>query len=326
MTRRIIVRTGARLHLGFYSFRSDELGRAYGGLGVAVEEPRVEIAVWECSSPRVECSSSSVAELAREVVSALGADVCVSFRSYIPRHVGLGSTTQTVLSVALATLRILGVDADPWSVAAAFGRGPVSGIGIATFLLGGLVVDSGVKLSALRKYPLIDATDLPRPIARVELPESWRFVIVVPHGVTGLEEREELPILSEPRALGKEREYELLKEVFLHLLPAATQGDAEDFGSALTKVQRIVGEYFSGAQGGIFAEPYGELIARALESCGSLCVGQSSWGPTMYGLSPSPEAARQLANCVESKLSSAGVRAQILVTAPRNRGFEILEE
>ncbi|NPA96699.1 MAG: GHMP kinase [Crenarchaeota archaeon] len=324
--RKVVVRTGARLHLGFYSFLDAALGRAYGGIGVAIERPFVEVAAWRCSSLEVECSDDSVRSVAREVLEALDARLCISFRSYIPRHVGLGSTTQTVLSVVMAASRALGIDVDPWEAAAAFGRGPVSGIGVATFLLGGLVVDSGARLDSLRRYPLLDSSDIPKPIARIELPPQWRFVIVIPRRSRGLEEHEELPLLSKPRELDYRSAYALLRETFLRLLPAAARGDAASFGAALTRIQEIVGEYFSSAQGGVFAEPYGSRIAEILRRCGSLCVGQSSWGPAMYGLSGDPKEASRLAACAERLLRELGIDAEVIITAPRNRGFELVEE
>jgi len=312
------VKTGARLHLGFYSFVDEELGRAYGGLGVAIERPRIVVEIEKSQELSLEVPDEH-RDVVEDVVRGLGAPVKVRLRECIPRHVGLGSTTQLVLAVATGVARVLDIDIDEWSVAAAFARGAVSGVGVAAFLMGGLVVDSGAPLHSLDKYPFLDPTDVPRPIARIALPEEWRFIVVVPPG-RGLEEEREMKILSKPRAVPKDLAYELLRQVFLKLLPATKRGDAKEFGEALTRIQRIVGEYFSQYQGGVYASPHGDVIAEILENCGSLCVGQSSWGPSMYGLAPDPSRGEELANCVLRNLLRKGIDAEVIIAPPRNVG------
>ncbi len=312
------MKTGARLHLGFYSFVDHGIGRAYGGLGLAIERPRMVVEIERSGEVSIEAPEEH-RDVVEEVVRAFGAPLRVKLRECIPRHVGLGSTTQLVLALATGIARILDVDVDEWSVAAAFARGPVSGVGVATFLMGGLVVDSGTSIEALRRYPALSPEDVPRPIAWVPLPEEWRFIIVVPPG-KGLDESKELNLLSEPREVPREVAYELLRQVFLKLLPAARRGDARAFGEAVSRIQRIVGEYFSQSQGGVFAAPHGDAVAEALEVCGSLCVGQSSWGPAMYGLAPSPEKGEEVANCVLRNLLRRGIDATVFTTPPRNVG------
>ncbi len=316
------MRAGARLHLGFYSFRVDRLGRVYGGMGVAVEEPHLELEARECSRRFVSCPDPLVKEVIEEFLSTLRLDVCIDVKSYIPRHVGLGSTTQTLLATSVAVSTLLDLDLDLRTVAVAFGRGPVSGVGLGTFMLGGFVVDSGTSLDALRKYPALDPEDLPKIVARLDVPQSWRFLIVIPRG-RGLSEEEEASVLAEPRELDENTSRELLEDVFLGMLPALARGDPIEFGRALTRVQHIVGTYFSREQGGVFAKPYGEAIAKALTECGSLCVGQSSWGPAMYGLAEDELSGARLRECVENELRRLGIEARLVLTPPRNKGFEV---
>jgi predicted sugar kinase len=115
-----------------------------------------------------------------------------------------------------------------------------------------------------------------------------------------------------------EREVERVAHlVLMQLLPALADADLTAFGAALTEVQRITGGWFAAAQGGPFAPgATRELVDRLMEF-GALGVGQSSWGPTAYGLVPHQDAARDLAQRVRAHLGGRGV---VLETPFAGRG------
>ena len=81
----------------------------------------------------------------------------------------------------------------------------------------------------------------------------------------------------------------------------------------------ITGGWFAPAQGGVFAPgETGELVER-LREWGAVGVGQSSWGPAVYGIAGDASASRSLAERVraiigpgaavyESGFSSVGAR------------------
>jgi hypothetical protein len=105
----------------------------------------------------------------------------------------------------------------------------------------------------------------------------------------------------------------LCRLVLMVLLPALAERDAPAFGEALTEVQRLVGESFAPAQGGTYASPEGERLAREMGRLGALGVGQSSWGPAVFGFFDAPEAAERvraalagaIAVCREERLTPA---------------------
>ena len=67
--------------------------------------------------------------------------------------------------------------------------------------------------------------------------------------------------------------------------PALVEGDLGSFGAALTEVQRVTGAWFAAQQGGIFAPgPSGRRWYAGWRSGAPQGVGQSSWGPAVYGL------------------------------------------
>jgi predicted sugar kinase len=94
--------------------------------------------------------------------------------------------------------------------------------------------------------------------------------------------------------------------VLMALLPALADADLATFGVALTAIQVITGRWFAPAQGGTFAPgPSGELVRRMAE-WGAEGVGQSSWGPTVYGIVKGEDAGVRLADRMRTALGSSG--------------------
>ena len=90
------------------------------------------------------------------------------------------------------------------------------------------------------------------------------------------------------------------------LLPAVVEDDIESFGGTLTEIQEITGRWFAPVQGGTFAAgPTADLIAR-MRQWGAFGVGQSSWGPTVYGVVTGDDAAVRLAARVREWLGDRG--------------------
>jgi beta-RFAP synthase len=216
----------------------------------------------------------------------------------IPTHVGLGSGTQLALAVARALAELHGRSSDPLTLARQVGRGLRSAIGTWTFALGGFVLEGGRRAGSDAVAPLI---------SRLPIPPAWRCVIAIPEGQPGLSGAAEAAAFQQLPP-PSEREVERVAHlVLMQLLPALADGDLMSFGAALTEVQRITGGWFAAAQGGAFASgPTRELVGRMAEfgACG---VGQSSWGPTVYGLAPHQDAGRDLAQRVRAHLGGRGL-------------------
>jgi Predicted archaeal sugar kinases len=77
-------------------------------------------------------------------------------------------------------------------------------------------------------------------------------------------------------------------------LPALAEGDIARFGSAITEMQRIMGDYFAPAQGARFLSPRVTEALAWLEANDASGVGQSSWGPTGFALLGSAAEAERL--------------------------------
>jgi len=90
------------------------------------------------------------------------------------------------------------------------------------------------------------------------------------------------------------------------MLPALADGDLSTFGAALTEVQEINGRWFSHAQGGTFAPGASSALVTRMREWGAAGVGQSSWGPAVYAIVDSDDAAQNLARHVRDAVGSGG--------------------
>ena len=321
---RVTVRAPARLHFGFIDL-DGSLGRMFGSIGLAIDEPKVILEVAPAKRLAVEGDESGrAAALARRFLHhyRIRERVHISIKEIIPPHVGLGSGTQLALSLAAALARLFSVEAGVRDYAAAMGRGARSGIGVTAFERGGFIVDGGRSVGVTSHAPHPDC--IPPTIVRHPFPEDWTFVVAIPNvgrGLAGDAEDRAFRLLAARPATGAER---LSRIVLMQMLPALLERDPAAFGRSLTSVQRIVGSWFRAVQGGTFASPLGAKVARAMARAGALGVGQSSWGPTIYGMADE----KALANVLEQRVrQSWAARPGLTIIQARanNRGAEIID-
>jgi beta-RFAP synthase len=291
--------------------------RQFGGVGVMIDRPGLEIAFR--SSERLTIQGP-LAERAERVATAWarqhgGAEPnCeIDLVRASPEHAGLGTGTQLALAVA-AGLNALHdqQSATAEALATQVGRGERSAIGTHGFLHGGLLVEAG-KLPGEALSPLV---------ARIELPSSWRFVLMrLPErgGLSGTAEHEAFAQLPPvPRRLTAQ----LCRQVLLQMLPAAQRGDFSELGESIYQFGRTAGMCFAELQGGAFASEQIEQLVDELRDDGIRGVGQSSWGPTVFALLESQARAEQLVHWI--KRHDRFGRAECEIASPANRGAEIV--
>jgi beta-ribofuranosylaminobenzene 5'-phosphate synthase len=299
----VIVEAPARLHFGMLDLRGS-LGRRYGGIGAAVPAPSLVLEASLAADLRADGPDAERAlEFARRFLAAHnvsgGARLCV--RRAIPPHTGLGSGTQLALAIARALAELYGLPCDVPSLASAVGRGRRSGVGTWTFALGGFVLEGGRAAGtrqAHRVAPLL---------ARLPFPDEWRCVVAVPQGTSGVSGEAEAAAFAQLPPPPHGETERVAHIVLMGLLPALADGDLIAFGEALTEVQRMNGRWFAPAQGGAFAPGGSDQLVRDLGAWGAAGVGQSSWGPAVYGIVAGREAGSTLADRARAALGTRGV-------------------
>lgn len=294
----VSVRAPGRLHLGFLD-PAATLGRRFGSLGLVIDGFETEVQIGPAAADRI---SAADAECQRELERAAAHLVALRQRSgrqqplhlrlhrVLPPHAGLGSGTQLALAVGRAFAAWHGLDVSTATLASWLGRGLRSGVGIAGFDQGGLLLDGGPG-GAGRPAPLL---------ARQPFPDDWRIIVVLDPRQQGLSGEDERRALAALPALPQAAAADLCHQVLMRVLPGAAESSFAPFADGVTRLQQVLGQHFAPAQqGSAYASPaVGRLMDWLMDwrvhSEHRAALGQSSWGPTAFAIVPGAEAAEVL--------------------------------
>ncbi|MCS7145283.1 MAG: hypothetical protein NZ938_01140 [Aigarchaeota archaeon] len=297
----------ARLHLGFAS--TGLLMWPWSGIGLAVEEPQTVVEARPVGEPGIRVSgprSDEALELAELVARRVGLGAGVDLRvvDAPPRHVGLGAGTQLALSVLEAVSRIAGAEPRLDILVSAGVVGAFSWVGVAAFKSGGFIIDLGAGLSVRRQH------------ITLRFPQEWLVVHARPPGRQGHPRKGEAEKLR-AMSYSRETEQRLVELLMKEIVPGVLDRDLELFGRGLAEYQRTVGAAFASHQQGTF-NPDSKPIVSAMEEAGLLGVGQSSWGPTVYGFTESRRRAEETARSLSERLGLVAT-----VTEANNSGARV---
>lgn len=266
--------------------------RHFGGVGLMVDRPSLGVRVerassWGATGPL----QTRALEFAHRFVESLPAAERQPFRVTVetapPEHTGLGVGTQLGLAVAKAIATEIGhADWPATELAVRVGRGERSAIGVQGFDRGGLIVEGG-KVPGEAISPLV---------GRWLLPADWRILLYTPPADAawhGGRERQAFAKLAEAGPSPAETET-LCRVVLTAMLPALASADVDAFGEAVYEFNARVGDAFAPVQGGRYAASAVTALVARLRGMGVKGVGQSSWGPTVFGIVGSPAQAADL--------------------------------
>jgi len=317
---KVYVKTPARLHLGLIDLNGN-LGRIFGGLGVGINRPNVILEAQQSETLTVTGEKNEqVKSLAKRFFDAyhIKANADIHVKQAIPEHVGLGSGTQLALAVATALAKLYNVKTSTQELALAMGRAQRSSIGTAVFEKGGFIVDGG----KATKDGVYASESFPPVILRQPFPEDWAFVVAIPNVKKGLSKDEEVAAFKRLSPMPAEDVGRICRLIMMKLLPSLAEHDIKNFGEALTQIQIIVGTYFAQAQGGTYSSATATDGIRLMQKLGVHGVGQSSWGPTFYGLCQNEKEAKETQSKIETFLRN-GVGGQVFTAKANNKGVNI---
>jgi beta-ribofuranosylaminobenzene 5'-phosphate synthase len=310
------VRSGGRLHLGQLDL-SGSLGRLYGGLGIAIDQPKLEVTAEISESLSVVCQHGDekrLSNIAREYLKHYGLPgVKIELVQPLPSHSGLGSGTSLSLALGFAITMVYGLHPSINELAVITDReGSRSGIGVAAFEQGGVLVDGGKRVDC----PIDDhKLQVPPLLVRIPFPEDWAIILALPSSkrMFGRKEEKAFQSLS---PMDQEVSGTVCRLLLMKLLPAVIEKNLESFGQAVEAIQGCVGSYFKPVQGGLFASAEASRIAEYMRSEGAVGVGQSSWGPTIYGFARK----ENHSDLLERVRKYVGEHGRVWETSGRNHG------
>ncbi|MCX8506328.1 MAG: GHMP kinase [Alphaproteobacteria bacterium] len=323
------ISTSARLHFGFMDLQGG-LGRRFGSIGLAIDGIETSFALSLSTDFAVQGAASredhdrSLAHLRRLSRDYGFPPATMMWQQAIPSHAGLGSGTQLAMAIAESYAVLAGRNLAPSQLAE---RGARSGIGLAVYHQGGLVVDGGQKYCADKIHANYET---PPVLARLDFPEDWRFVLILDETGKGLHNDAERAAFAALPPMSAATSGELCRQVLMQLLPGVIEHDFAAVSQAIGAIQRINGDYFAPAQGGRYAHPViGRILAQIAkegDTGGHRGIGQSSWGPTGFVLAPTAAAALEVENHIQqlcrafSENTQNAVHISTRITKARNCG------
>jgi beta-RFAP synthase len=291
---RVTVTTTARLHFGFLD-PSGRGARPFGSFGLSLDRPGTRLTL--ARAERLAVTGPERIRAARYLKTI--AESCGIDRAYdlgiaeaIPSHAGLGSGTQLALAVGSAFAALEGLRLEPQEIAARLGRGLRSGIGIATFAHGGLVLDGGPRHGAL-----------PELIGRLPFPPDWRVILMFDADANGLAGASEAAAFDTLPDFPPSETEALYRRIADGAFAAAAEADFTTFCEQVGYLQACMGAYFAPLQGGPYTSPQVSEVLAWLGAQSVTGLGQSSWGPTGFAFFASERAG-------EAVMAEAQVRAR----------------
>lgn len=306
------ITTPSRVHITLIDLNAS-IGRIDGGIGLALEKPRIRISARESDELLVRgLLKERAVEAAEKVLKALKIEggVEIKIKEAYPQHIGLGSGTQIALAAGKAICSIYKKNLSIHEIARIVGRGGTSGIGVAAFERGGFILDGGHSTKEKKDFlPSSASRASPPPVlARYEFPD-WKMVLVIPRIKEEFYGRREIDIFQRycPIPIAEVRKLSHL--VLMKLLPSLAEEDIESFGKAINSIQKIGFKKLEvGMQSG--------EVRDLMKLCGrySYGVGLSSFGPAIYCI---VEDEKDLLSALKEK------SVDVIVTKANNSGAKI---
>jgi len=284
--KRIRINAGSRLHFGLLDLTGD-LGRVDGGIGLYLSKPRMIIEAGQSSITK----SNSNTELVRHAVNQLNehfgrnTHLDVKIIEFYGQHVGLGSSTQLLLSLGKAYCQLNKVSCSVRELATILGRGSTSGIGVAGFERGGFIMDAGHPFGPGKNkdnfLPSRASSSSPAPVVfQRDFPREWVIEIIVPERGPGLSGEEEVDFFKKNCPISSTESDSIARIVISCVLPGVIEGDIETFARGINLLttlgfkKREIDNQFNDLK----------LTLQNLKviTQNTAAIGLSSFGPTLF--------------------------------------------
>ncbi len=271
-------------------------------------------------------------------------DCSIHLSSELPLHTGLGAGTQLAAAVAtglelfarLQSNTLVGDQSavDQCGTAAGrewrplsglqpaitaewlarySGRGLRSAVGMIGFLHGGLILDEGY-------CPEVASEVDGRPVAAQATPlaDAWRVVLITPPENQPISGEHEARVMTQLGASSNPQRNEMLSLANRALSLATGSQNFDLFVDCLDRYMQMAASLFSPFQAGMYNGPEVAEAVKMAQSIGLRGVGQSSWGPTVFGMAANNDRAHEYA----VQLQQHWPAWSVAVCTPSQRGAQ----
>ncbi|MHA2179990.1 MAG: beta-ribofuranosylaminobenzene 5'-phosphate synthase [Promethearchaeota archaeon] len=327
------ITTPCRIHLSLID-ENGYTGRVDGGIGLMLDRPNV---VFEASNSAEEfkIEAHNYYRESIEVINEIASKVFKTFnisnknfhfnlKRYFPSHVGLGSKTQLSLAIITAITKLKKFERLSVEKLTQFvQRGGTSGIGWRGFETGGFILDGGHDFgvgkekenflpssASLSSNPAIT-------ISRHNIPDNWRFVLVIPNVKKGAFGDEEISVFQNNAPIPQKEVNEVSHQIIMKIIPGIIKNDLKCFGDGLKRIQSIG---FKKIEINLQHQVVKDLL-KFFEEYGLKAYGMSSFGPSVVGIVESDSEAEELLKTVQKNQKNGG--GHIYICKPNNSGAKI---
>jgi beta-ribofuranosylaminobenzene 5'-phosphate synthase len=309
------IKTPSRIHMTLIDLNGS-IGRVDGGIGITLEEPSIIITAEKSDAVEVR-GDPDLRERMQKACELVcpGKGITIDIKRSYWNHIGLGSGTQAVLAAGIAISMLYGLDLTPRDVAGIVGRGGTSGIGIGSFERGGFLLDGGHRMQAKNAFlpssfskgvppaPLLLGYDFP----------DWDIVLAIPP-FKGAHDMYEKDIFAKVCPIPLQEVEKLSHIILMQMLPAILEKDLDTFGKAVNTIQETG---FKKRE--LDLQPGARELIDVIHESGTQCAGMSSFGPTVYAITDTPD-------MVIKAIRHDHPECSIIKSKARNVGAEITYE
>jgi len=332
---KIRITTPCRIHLSLID-ENGYTGRVDGGIGLMLDHPNV---VFEASNSakQFKIEAHRYYRESIEVINEKASKVFKTFninnknfhfnlKQYYPSHVGLGSKTQLSLAIATSISRLKNLNITHKELTKIVERGGTSGIGWKGFLTGGFILDGGHDFGVGQEKETFlpsSASNTANPaltLFRYNIPDNWRFVLVIPNIKKGAYGDEEVSIFKKYAPIPKEEVNEVSHQILMKVIPGLMKNDLACFGEGLKIVQSLGFKKIEiKLQDNIVKD-----LLNFLKNYGIKAYAMSSFGPSVIGIVESDSEAQKLHQVIKNHLKPIG--GHFYICKPNNTGakYEII--
>lgn len=336
---RFQIRSPSRLHLSLIDLNGS-LGRIDGGFGFALDNPKFVIEFNDSDDSIVNKGEKFIFNGPDEylkhvqlIISKMESkfnvnyeNINITVKNLILPHVGLGSKTQFLLSIAKGLCYLKKINLTIREMASLVERGGTSGIGYQIFEEGGFILDLGhsygkngekttfIPSSASKAQPAM-------PFFHHTMPENWNVLLLIPNVKQGANNIEERNIFQDYTPIPLQDVEKISHRILMQIVPSIINKDLDNFAEALWFINN---HGFKKVEIGLQHECINNLL-QDIYSTFKVPVGISSFGPGVFVITDSDEKSKEIYDYISSRLEDPlkSPGGKIIQTKPNNSGFTL---
>ena len=328
---RISVISPSRIHLSLIDLNGS-IGRIDGGIGFGISYPetRVEVSIeTDSQNPIIIEANEEHKPLIKFVISALEESYNISFdrlkvtiKSFCKPHIGLGSKTQLLLSLAKALSLLKNLDVSTYDLCKIVKRGGTSGIGYSVFDKGGFILDGGHSFGEKKdktSFLPSSASDAPPALflAKYDVPTSWKIILMTLNVESCAFDKTEVNAFQKGCPIPLDQVKDISHNILMRVIPSLLTNNLSEFGDGINSIQRLG---FKNVEMSLAHPEVLKLIEYAI-GIGAKCAALSSFGPTVAIIEDEPEKINGIVKKIQKQFEEFA--PEIIITEANNTGARI---